>query len=477
MKILFVTSEAHPLIKTGGLADVAGALPAALAERGEDVRILLPAYPQAVEKVEGLQAAHSLGEFPGLGKVRLLEGWMPDSGVPVYLVDCPVLFNRSGGPYQDESGNEWGDNLFRFAFFSRIAAQLATIGIPASGSQTFAGWQPDVVHLNDWQAGLVPAYLHSWGVTKVKTVYTIHNLQFQGRYPAHEFWITGLPEEQFSPNGVEFNGELSLMKSGLYYSNKLTTVSPTYAHEIQSGVEMGMGMEGILASRSHDLTGILNGIDTKVWNPETDPMLPFHFSATRLERRHQNKRYLQQEMGLPMDPEPMLVGLVSRLSWQKGIDLMIEAMPDLIIHGGVQFAILGSGDKELEQRLLSLQARWPDQVSICVAYDEPLAHRIMGGADILMVPSRFEPCGLTQMYALRYGALPLVRRTGGLADTVNHENGFLFDDATVGGVHGTLWHSLDIYKQPELWRSMQRRAMAGDFSWQQSAQRYLELYR
>lgn len=473
MKILFVVSEAYPLVKTGGLADVAAALPAALTALGEDVRVMLPAYPQALAAVEGVADWLPLGDPLGAGEVRLGMGRMPDSGVPVWLVDCPPLYDRPGGPYQDPDGSDWPDNDLRFALLARVAAMVCDAGI-------LIGWRPDVLHAHDWQTGLAPAYLALRGGRRPATVFTIHNIGFAGLFPADRIADVGLPPESFSLHGVEFHGDMSFLKSGIHYSDRITTVSPTYAREILTPEE-GRGFAGVLAFRENDLTGILNGIDYRTWDPACDPLIARPYTAERLDDKAVNKTALQEELGLPKDDVPLL-GVVSRLTGQKGLDLILEALPAILAESA-QLAVLGSGQPQLERAFRKATKAHPRQVAVRIGYDEDLAHRIQAGADLLLVPSRFEPCGLTQLYALRYGTPPVVRHTGGLADTVTNASrggsgtGFVFTDPTADDLLDAVLRAITAYRKPGVWRKLQRRAMKRDFSWDASARRYQALYR
>lgn len=472
MKILFVTAEAYPLLKTGGLGDVSGALPAALAKAGDDVRVMMPAYPQAVAMAHNKRDGANLGDPLGTGEVRLIEADMPGGGAPVWLVDCPALFARDGNPYVGPDGKDWPDNHLRFALLSRVAAMVAMPG-------NVTGWTPDVVHANDWQTGLIPAYLHYWGGRRARTLFTVHNLQYQGLFPATVLGQLGLPREALSIDGLEFHGNVSFLKAGLFYSDALSTVSPTYAQEIQTK-ELGCGMDGLLRLRAGALSGLLNGIDSDDWNPATDDKIPHPYSAGRLAGKAKNKAQLQRDMGLPVDPSAPLFGMVSRLTGQKGIDMVVEAAPKLVAQGA-QLAILGSGDKAWETALSQLAATTPG-IRVSIGYDEDLAHRVIAGSDVFLMPSRFEPCGLTQMYALRYGTLPLVRNTGGLADTVvdvaddKRGTGFVFDAPTAAAMMAAAQRALDLYATPKTWKAVQVRAMKRDFGWETAAQSYKSLY-
>lgn len=472
MKILFVVSEAHPLVKTGGLADVAGALPAALTTLGEEIRVMLPAYPAALAALGGVDEWLSLGDPLGAGEVRLGLGRMPDSGVPVWLVDCPPLYDRPGSPYQDPEGIDWLDNDLRFAALARAAAIVCDAG-------AFVGWRPDVLHAHDWQTGLAPAYLALRGGQRPATVFTIHNVGFPGIFPADRLSELGLPPESFFTQGVEYYGNISFLKAGIYYSDRITTVSPTYAREVLDPEESG-GLGGLLASRGSDLSGILNGIDAATWDPARDPCIARPYTAERLGDKAANKTALQRELGLPEDSGPLL-GVVSRLTGPKGLDLILEAMPAILAEKA-QLVVLGSGEPKLERKFARAAKAHPLQVAARIGYDEELAHRIQAGADILLVPSRSEPCGLTQLYALRYGTVPVVRRTGGLADTVKNATGsrsgtgFVFSEANADDLLGAVLAAIKAYRKPRAWRMLQRRAMKADFRWDVSARQYQALY-
>ncbi len=487
MRILFVTTEVYPLVKTGGLADVAGALSAALAESGEDVRLLLPAYPQAVR---ALRHWRPIGEGEVLGwRIHLIEGCMPDSGVPVLLVVCPLLFERLGNPYSASTGCEWPDNHERFAVLSRVAASIAVGEWGEKGSVRGwkgEGWRADVVHANDWQTGLVPVYLKLWENTRGRkgpaSVFTIHNLAFHGQFPSYVMRRLGLPLDMFSVNGLEFYGNVSYLKAGLYYSDSITTVSPTYAHEIQTD-QAGHGLQGLLLARAKTLVGILNGEDNRVWNPAADPSIHHPFTDRQMSGKALDKMALQRELGLHVSATAPLFGVISRLTEQKGVDLVMGAVSDIMVRDG-QLVILGAGDRRFEVACMAAAESYPGRIAVRIGLDEALAHRIQAGSDVLLMPSRFEPCGLSQMYAMRYGTLPVVRRTGGLADTVVDVNdpddrgtGFLFDAATVPAFLAVVHRAFDLYRNRAAWRSIQRRAMRQDFSWRRSAERYRQLYR
>ena len=476
LRVLLASSEAHPLIKTGGLADVAGSLPLALRELGQDARLILPAYPRAARQ---LREPRTLCEIkvPGARTgVRILGGSLPDHDLPVYLVDAPEHFAREGNPYTDLSGRDWGDNAERFLLFSRVVAQLAQ-GLPA------LGWRPEVLHTNDWQTGLAPALLQ--GVPgRPATVFTIHNLAYQGLFPAGSCAELGLPEALFNIDGLEYHGLLSFMKAGLQFADAITTVSPRYAQEITTA-EQGCGLDGALRARQDRLSGILNGVDYELWNPATDPLLKAHFDVKRMRGKASAKRTLQRLLGLEERADALLFAAVTRLTEQKGLHLVPPILPDLIERGG-QLVILGDGDTAIETALREALACHPGQAVLRIGYDEALAHRIIAGADVILVPSRFEPCGLTQMYGLRYGALPLVHAVGGLADTVTDcsldaiddasASGFVFHDFSSDALRGAMRRAFALRRRPADWNAVQGHAMQQRFDWQEPAQAYRALY-
>ena len=474
-KILFVTSEAHPLIKTGGLADVSGSLPKALVELSQDLRLVIPKY-QAL-KIEG-DVRYVCSLRVDNKNIKILEMHMPDSPVVVWLVDYPGYYNYPGNPYVNEHGEPWDNNAERFALFCRVVVEIAMNRINQD-------WQPDIVHCNDWQTGLVPAFLSLEQDKRPATVFTIHNMAYQGLFPAGTAAALNLPGQLMHPLGLEFHGMLSFIKGGLVYADYITTVSPTYAQEIQTP-EFGYGLEGLLDHRKEYLGGIINGIDLDQWNPETDPYIFQQFKAPSLNKKQLNKSALQQQVKLPGDSQIPLFALIGRLVEQKGIDLIIDSLPEMLAMP-LQVVILGSGDKIYEQKLDSLRQSYPEKLAVILEYNEELAHQIEAGADIFMMPSRFEPCGLNQMYSQRYGTVPIVRKTGGLADTVidavpetiaaNTATGIVFNDATPGSLLEAVKRSLILFSHPLQWKKMQLCGMEKDFSWQQSAQQYLTVYR
>jgi starch synthase len=473
MKILFVTSEIHPLIKTGGLADVSAALPAALQALGQDVRVLIPGYNQVLDKLENKRTVASFTVFSGQPEVKLLSAKMPDTDVPVYVLDAPQYYCRVAGPYQYELGGDWPDNAMRFGMLSRVAALLGSEDSPID-------WQADIVHCNDWQTGLAPAYLQLMPSVHAKTVMTIHNIAFQGNFDRDWLAPLNLPQSCFDMHGVEFHGYLSFLKAGLHYADRIVTVSPTYASEIQT-TEMGYGMQGLLAVRNVDVSGILNGIDESEWNPATDPHLTARYDSSDLTPKAEGKRALQKRLGLEIVDNAPLLGVVSRLTYQKGLDMLLECLPKLL-DGGAQLVVLGSGEVDLERRYQQLAMRYPGRVSVTVRFDEPLSHQVMAGADIFLMPSRFEPCGLNQMYGMHYGTPPVVRRTGGLADSVTDSSmpdgtGFVFDEPTPAALYRAITAAIDSYRGNKTFRSIQLNGMRRDVGWSSSAQRYIDLYR
>jgi starch synthase len=465
--ILFATSEARPLIKTGGLADVSGALPNALKHIGIDCRILLPGYRQVMAALPDLRQVAYFHELPNFGNVTLRQGTLPGSEVPVYVIDSPWHYQRDGGPYQDATGLDFPDNAWRFGLLSRIAALLASPESPLD-------WRPDLLHGNDWQTGLAPAYLHYAGHS-TPTVMTIHNLAHQGIFPPEMVEELGLPPESFDISGVEYYGNLSFLKAGLYFADWITTVSPSYAHEIQHA-HLGMGMQGLLFERRHSLTGIINGIDTADWDPANDPHLRHPYSARATAGKKQCKQALQEEMGLTVDPHAPLFGVVSRLANQKGLDWILAVAPGILDRGG-QLVVLGTGEKPIEKALRKLAQSRPGQMAAFIGYDEALSHRIEAGIDIFLMPSRFEPCGLNQMYSLRYGSVPVVHATGGLKDTVaDGVTGFVYHKANAHNLWLTIERALALFADKPAWRKMMLAGMQQDFSWENSARQYAELY-
>jgi starch synthase len=478
MKVLHVAAEVFPLVKTGGLADVVAALPVAQAEAGADVRLLLPGYPAILESVQGARTVIDIGACFGALRVRLLLAKMPGTALPVYVIDAPYLYRRGGSPYQDNGGEEWPDSLQRFALLGWVAAHLAA-------DDADPHWVPDTVHAHDWHAAMACAYVAEHVPTRAGTVFTVHNLAFQGLFPMHDWPVLGLASRLLSPEGLEFHGQLSFMKAGLKFAQRVTTVSPSYAREIATH-EFGCGLDGVIRDRGAAVSGILNGIDDTVWNPATDPAIAARYDAERLAGKAACKLALQSELALQPDPGALLITVVSRLTAQKGIDLLLAALPELLRHG-VQLAVQGTGEPALETAFTMAQQAHPGRVQVHIGYDEGRAHRLIAGADVIAVPSRFEPCGLTQMYGLRYGTLPLVRRVGGLADTVadaspealaaDTATGFTFEAATPQALARAALRAVALKADAAAWLRLQQAAMRQRLSWQQPAAQYLRLYR
>ena len=474
-KVLFVASEAHPLSKTGGLGDVCGSLPPALRELGADVRLLMPAYRDAKAAAGALRVVAQLPVLRG-STATLLEGILPGTDVPLWLVDYPPAYDRAGHPYLDTQGQSWYDNAPRFALLCQVAATLAR------GTASI-DWRPDVVHCHDWQTGLVPALL-ALQTPRPATVFTIHNLAYQGLFPMEIFGTLDLPASLWSHHALEFHGQLSFIKGGLAFADRLTTVSPTYAREIQTP-EYGCGLEGLLALRADRLSGILNGIDVATWDPARDSHLVQPYSARAFAKKKANKAALQELCGLPVAPDIPLIGMVGRLVEQKGIDLVLDAWPQLA-ERELQLIALGAGESRYEDAWRQLRERHPDRLAVRIGYDETLAHRIEAGADMFLMPSRFEPCGLNQMYSLRYGTVPIVRDVGGLADTVidaapsaladGSATGFVFDGASPEALLKAVQRALAMYADAPAWRALALNGMRLDFSWKKSAREYIDLY-
>ena len=474
LNVLSVASEAVPWVKTGGLADVAGALPAALAPHGVAMTTLIPGYRDVLARLgKRPRTAHRWADLFG-GPARLLakDGML--------VLDAPHLFDRPGRPYGDDAGHDWPDNWRRFAAFGRAAADVA--GGAAKGLRF------DLLHAHDWQAGLAPAYLRFAPVrpdaAPVPAVMTIHNMAFQGYFPAEVFPRIGLPAEAWAMDGVEYHGGVGLLKAGLESAVAITTVSPTYAREIRLP-EFGMGLDGLIRARGSVVHGIVNGIDTGEWDPASDPALAARYTAETLPSRAENRAALEAEFGLEPGAGPLFI-VISRLTWQKGMDVLLEALDHLVWLGG-RLALLGTGDAALEAGFHAAAARHPGRIGVRIGYDEALSHRMQAGGDAILVPSRFEPCGLTQLYGLRYGCVPVVARTGGLADTVIDANvaalaigaatGVQFDGVTPASLKDALDRTLGLWRAPETWQAVQRAGMAQDFSWARSGAAYAALYR
>ena len=489
LHVLAVTPEVFPLVKTGGLADVAGALPLALRELEIDTTTLVPGYPAVMAALTGAEEVRAEPALFG-GPARLLRATA--GGLDLLVLDAPHLFARFGNPYLGPDGRDWPDNAMRFAALGWMAAMVAAGGV--------AGIAPDILHAHDWQAGLASVYLRYQdgphqdgphrggrhrGGRRPGTVITVHNLAFQGIFPAELLSALGLPPESFGIDGVEYYGSIGFLKGGLALSDRITTVSPSYAAEILTP-DGAMGLVGLLRTRAGVLHGILNGIDDTIWNPAADRLIASAFSVTRLNRRARNKAELQDRFGLTAGPDTLLLGVISRLTAQKGLDLLLADI-GILAELGMQLALLGSGERAMEAGFQAAAAAHPGHIGCIIGYDEALAHLIQAGADALLVPSRFEPCGLTQLCALHYGAIPVVSRVGGLADSVIDANeaaltagsatGIQFSPVTADGLGGALRRTAALWRDQAAWRKMQRNAMKHDVSWRRPAARYAALYR
>ncbi len=480
MRVLHAVAELYPWVKTGGLGDVASALPLALAREGAELRLVLPGYSAFLDAFAGVRDAARLKTPFAAERVRLLLARLPQEGGLAYLVDHPPFYDRPGGPYHDQEGRLFADNHRRFALLGYAAAALA------AGADR--EWRPQILHAHDWHAGLAPAYLAARpsGEEKAATLFTVHNLAYQGLFPAAIFPELQLPPAFFALDGLEFFGQVSFLKAGLFYADRLSTVSPTYAREIETP-RFGAGLDGLLRARARHLTGILNGLDPEIWDPARDPNLPQNYGVEDAPAgKRAAKLALLRRFGLEERERQPLFGVVSRLITQKGMDLVLESVPHLVARG-TALALLGTGDGDLEEGFRAAARAALGRVGVEIGYDEALSHRIIAGADILLMPSRFEPCGLTQLYALHYGTLPLVRRVGGLADTVvdaapeaiarGAATGFIFDDETSDALRAAIDRAILLFRKPEARRVMMRRAMTRDFTWAQSARQYLALFR
>lgn len=479
-KVLFVSSEVFPLIKTGGLADVSGSLPSALKHSDIDVRVLIPGYTAVLNQLSDLRPIATLKNLPVIENAELLLGTIKETQVKVMVIKSAHLYERDGGPYADSNGQEWLDNPLRFGVLSKVAAILSGANSPLSD------WQPEIVHCNDWQTGLTPAYMQLTENSEAKSIISIHNMAFQGCYsPA---WLTtlNLPHTHFNIEGYEYHGQLSFLKAGIVFADAITTVSPRYALEIQT-VAFGFGLEGLLAKRGHEIKGILNGIETSEWNPKTDPYLCKNYSVSNVTGKSKVKAALQLASGLNLDANAPLLGVVSRLTHQKGLDLLLPCMEELL-DSGCQLALLGNGEKDLEQAFLDLAEANPGKVSVTIGYNEPLSHQVMAGCDLFVMPSRFEPCGLNQLYGLAYGTPPIVNATGGLADSVidtdihsikdGSANGFVMIEASAEALSACIQRAVDLFRNDKTtWRKIQKNGMSQNLSWDNSALEYLDLYK
>ncbi|MDR5739619.1 MULTISPECIES: glycogen synthase GlgA [unclassified Caballeronia] len=477
--VLHVAAEMFPLLKTGGLADVAGALPPAQSQLGMDVRVVLPGFPAVLAGLDDLTPVADLGTAFGAADVRLERGVLKPHGVVVYVVRADAFYDRPGNPYLDAAHRPYADNDRRFALLGWTAARIAT-GVDPD-------WKPHIVHAHDWHAGLAPAYLRAFergGAPHVASVMTVHNLAYQGVFPASQFGTLQLPDDFYAVDGLEFYGHVSFLKAGLFYADRITTVSPTYAREIQTQAH-GAGLHGLLQTRTHDISGILNGVDYTIWSPSVDDAIASRYTAAKPAAKSRCKTALQERVGITRDEDALLFGVVSRLTEQKGLDLLLSAVPDIVQRGG-QLVVLGTGDPALEAGMKNAAAAHPGAVAVVLGFDETLSHSIIAGSDVVMVPSRFEPCGLTQLYALAYGALPLVHRVGGLADTVadcSLENladglatGFVFEHFDRAGIVAAIRRAFALKGRRTEWKAVVKRAMAQNFGWESAALRYADVY-
>lgn len=472
MKILLVASECAPFVKTGGLADVVGALPKALAANGSEGRVILPLYPALQGLVETATETVELGHLFG-GPAKLLA--VSAEGLELLLLDAPHLYDRGAGIYLDEHGNDWSDNAQRFAALSEAAARVALNG--------FNGWTPDVLHAHDWQAGLAPWYVRQAG-SDIPCVMTIHNIAFQGVFGSETIYSLNLDQSGFSVGGYEYWGKVSTLKAGIVASDRVTTVSPTYARELMLP-EFGMGLEGVLQARKADLVGILNGIDLDIWDPSNDPAIVEAYTSRTIKRKAANRAALEKRFNLEANPDAPLFCVVSRLTSQKGLDLLLQALPALVDRGA-RLALLGSGDKAMEEAFRRAAMNFPGSVGTIIGYDEQLSHLMQAGSDAILIPSRFEPCGLTQLYGLRYGTLPVVAHTGGLADTVIDANdaaikagcatGFQFAPTTADALSQAIDRACDLFADQKTWLSIVRNAMRHPVGWDDPAKAYQSLF-
>lgn len=478
MRVLFVSSEVYPLAKTGGLADVSHALPLALRNLGVDIRLLMPGYPQALDRAERTGPTLPLGAVMGFDGVSLVRAELPGSHLPIWLIDCPSLFVRQGGLYCDGAGQDWPDNHVRFALFAHVGAHLAASLAPVR-------WRPDVVHANDWHTGLLPMFLKHWQKRAAPTLFAIHNMAFQGAFAMEIAGRIGLAPQHLTTQAAEYYGKISYLKAGIGFADKLATVSPTYAREITTP-EFGFGLEGLVSARAGDLEGIPNGVDYGIWDPAHDPLISARYSASNFVGKRICKAALQQELGLSVDPEVPIFAYASRLTEQKMADQVLAIAPQIIERHG-QLAFVAQGECRFEEGFAELARRWPGRIGGQIGYNEVAAHRLIAGADILLAPARFEPCGLTQLYAMRYGTIPIVCPTGGLVDTVvdatpqtvkaRVATGFHTRRADADGLREVISRAEALRREPLAWRRLCETAMAQDFSWDRSARRYIALYR
>jgi len=473
-KILYISSEAFPLIKTGGLADVAGSLPIALQKNAQDVRLLIPAYSEVLKKIIKHKTQAITRYYSQ--QVKIIEIKLPGSNIITWLVDCKAAFDRPGGPYTDEDGRPWHDNAFRFSIFCHAAVDIAL-------NKLKLNWTPDVVHCNDWQTGLVPALL-SLQPKRPATLFTIHNLAYQGVFDEQTFHDLHLPKALWHMHGLEFYGKFSFIKGGLVYADKISTVSCRYAKEILQS-KFSYGLDGLLNYRKKHLVGITNGIDEAHWNPATDKYIAQKYNRRSLNKKPLNKLALQKKFSLPVDESIPMIGMISRLVEQKGLEIILEMLPKLL-KLPIQLVILGTGETHYEIQLTEWAEKHPEQLHVNIGYNESLAHNIEAASDMYLMPSTFEPCGLNQLYSLRYGTLPIVTYVGGLVDTVidanatnitnGVANGFMLKKQTAKALLNTIEYTLSLYQKTKTWHQLQLNAMNTDSSWKTSAKHYINLY-
>ncbi|MFK7901377.1 MAG: glycogen synthase GlgA [Nitratireductor sp.] len=475
LNVLFVASECAPFVKTGGLADVIGALPKALAAEGANTKIILPNYPAMAEVSNKGKIVLQIDDLFG-GAAKLIE--VKSDALNLLVLDAPHLYNRPGNIYLDENGQDWGDNHLRFGALCKVAAEIASNGLK--------GWRPTIVHAHDWQAGLTPLLIKMANLTNPpKCLFTIHNIAFQGLFDWSIKDFFSIPDEYFNSEGAEYWGHLGFLKAGLSFSDQITTVSPNYAKELLSP-EFGLGLEGLLQAKSHQLSGIINGIDLVTWNPENDEHLAQKYSFKSISKKTKNREVVQDLFGLDKIATAPLFCVISRLTSQKGLDLLLETIPELV-DLGAQLALLGTGEKHLEDGFVNASKKYNGHIGVKIGYDESLSHILQGGCDAILVPSRFEPCGLTQLYGLRYGTIPVVASRGGLADTVIDANknniksklatGIKFEPVTVEALRDAISRACELYAKPTVWKTIVKNAMNYPVGWNQSAPAYLSLYK
>lgn len=478
MRVLYVTAEIFPLAKVGGLADVSAALPVSLRDQGIDVRLLLPGYPRAMDQAANLRIAAVIDDLLGVGQVRIWKGKVPGGAVPLLLVECPSLFSRAGNPYQDEQGCDFVDNGLRFGLLGHIGAMVAAgeAGLP---------WRPDLVHVNDWHTALLPLMLRVRPEPQPPTLLAIHNLAYKGAFPADVLQRLAVPAAGRASAAIDCDNQVSFLKAGICAADQIVTVSPTYATEILTA-EYGCGLDELLRSRSTAIHGILNGADYDIWDPACDPYLTVRYDPRDLSKKQACKSAVQEEMGLAVEAEVPLVGFTSRLVWQKMPEIVLEALTALLSEG-IQFALVGEGDRGHEAKFRELAAAYPGRVGVRIGYQETIAHRLLAGADMILNPARYEPCGLTAIYGMRYGTPPIARRTGGIIDTVvdaqpqnvvdGSATGFLFNDVNANEMVSCVRRALQLYRQKTAWHRIQIAGMRRDFGWARSARQYADLYR